>query len=346
MTGPWTKRAFLHLARALGLFAIARRLTAKSVRLLCYHGISIDDQHEFEPLLFMPRKQFEHRLALLAKRRWKVVTLDQALAALESGTVNDAPVVITIDDGWSSTISQAVPALRRAGMPATLYVATQYLASGYEVFDVILQYMFWKSRRATLELRTGIQSLDGEYDLTTDRRAVVLKLLENANRDLDEHGKQCLLKKLAEALALDFDGITSNDRFRLMSANDGEGLSGLGVDLQLHTHRHHLPNSNLQDMRVEIEDNRKILEAIKKGPCNHFCYPSGDYASQHPSWLASCGVQSATTCEPGFADSASNRLLLPRILDRSQWSDIEFEAVLSGFTALLSRLRSTVFGRG
>ena len=149
-----------------------------------------------------------------------------------------------------------------------------------------------------------------------------------------------LLAKLAEALALDFDAITSEDRFRLMSADDGKGLFDRGVDIQLHTHRHHLPKSNLQDVRVEIEDNRKILESIKNGPCKHFCYPSGDYDSQHPSWLASCGVLSATTCEAGLADSASNRMLLPRILDRSQWSDIEFEAVLSGFTALHSRIRN------
>ena len=342
MTGRWTKRAILHLARAVGLFALARRLTARSVRILCYHGISIDDQHEFEPLLFMPREQFVRRLALLAEKRWKVVTLDQALVALERDTVNDAPVVITIDDGWSSTIRHAVPALQNAGLPATLYVATQYLASGNDVFDVTFQYMFWKSRRTVLELGTGVQSLDGVYDLTTDRSAVKLKLLAIANRDLDEHGKQNLLPKLAGALGLDFNAITSEDRFRLMSADDGKGLWDRGVDIQLHTHRHHLPKSNLQDMRTEIEDNRKILEAIKNRPCNHFCYPSGDYDSQHPSWLASCGVQSATTCEPGLADSASNKLLLPRILDRSQWSDIEFEAVLSGFTALHKRIWGAV----
>ncbi len=273
-----------------------------------------------------------------------MVTLDQALMALEHGTVNDAPVVITIDDGWSSTIRQAVPALQHAGLPATLYVTTHYLACGYEVFDVTFQYMFWKSRCTVLELRTGVKSLDGIYDLTANRDAVRLKLLEIANRDLDEHGKQSLLAKLAEALALDFNAITSKDRFRLMSADDGKGLLDRGVDLQLHTHRHHLPKSSLQDMRVEIDDNRKILEAIKNHPCNHFCYPSGDYDAQHPSWLASCGVQSATTCEPGLADSASNRLLLPRILDRSNWSDIEFEAVLSGFTELPKRIRSAILG--
>ncbi len=137
--------------------------------------------------------------------------------------MNDAPVVITIDDGWSSTIRHAVPALQRAGMPSTLYVTTHYVTCQYEVFDVTLQYMLWKSRRTVFELKMGVQSLDGVYDLGTNRDAVRLKLLDIANRDLDEHGKQHLLEKLADALALDFDDVTSESRFRLMSVDDGMG---------------------------------------------------------------------------------------------------------------------------
>ena len=292
----------------------------------------------------MRLEQFVRRLDVLAKGRWRVVTLEEALLELDRDTVKDAPVVITIDDGWSSTISGAVPALQRARMPATLYVTTHYVTCRYDVFDVTCQYMLWKSRRTVFELRMGVQSLDGVYDLGTNRNAVRLKLLEIANRDLDEHGKQHLLTKLAEALALDFHEVTSQNRFRLMSADDGQGLLDLGVDIQLHSHRHNLPKSNLEDMRVEVEENRRILEAIKNRPCNHFCYPSGDYDLRHPNWLASCGVKSATTCEPGLADKASDAFLLPRILDSDHLSDIEFEALLSGFNALYQRIRGAVLG--
>ena len=295
-------------------------------------------------MLFMRLNQFVRRLTVLAKGSWRVITLEQALLELDRGTVKDAPVVITIDDGWSSTIRDAVPALHRARMPATLYVTTHYVTCQYDVFDVTCQYMLWKSRRTVFDLRMGVKSLDGIYDLGANRNAVRLKLLEIANRDLDEHGKQYLLTKLAEALGLDFHEVTTQNRFRLMSADDGQGLLDLGVDIQLHTHRHNLPKSNLEDMRVEVEDNRKILEAIKNHPCNHFCYPSGDYDLQHPDWLASCSVESATTCEPGLADNASDTFLLPRILDSDLLSDIEFEAALSGFTALCRRIRGAVLG--
>ena len=265
-------------------------------------------------------------------------------ADLGSGTVKDAPVVITIDDGWSSTIRHAVPALQRARMPSTLYVTTHYVTCQYDVFDVTFQYMLWKSRRTVFELQMGVQSLDGVYDLSANRDAVRLKLLEIANRDLDEHGKQHLLEKLADALALDFDDVTSQNRFRLMSVDDGTGcwisvwiFSFTRIDI---TYRSRI----FEAMRIEIDDNRKVLEAIKNHSCNHLCYPSGDYDLRHPNWLATCGVQSATTCELGLADKASDTFLLPRILDRDHWSDIEFEAAISGFTTVYDRIRGAVLG--
>ena len=127
-----------------------------------------------------------------------------------------------------------------------------------------------------------------------------------------------------------------------MSVDDGRGLLDLGVDIQLHSHLHNLPKSNFEDMRVEVEHNRKVLEAIKNRPCNHFCYPSGNYDLRHPNWLASCGVKSATTCELGLANETSDTFLLPRIMDSDHLSDIEFEAALSGFTALYHRISGPV----
>ena len=46
---------------------------------------------------------------------------------------------------------------------------------------------------------------------------------------------------------------------------------------------------------------------------------------------------SATTCDPGLATSSSNPLLLPRIVDQSACSSLEFESWLVGLGALLPR---------
>lgn len=43
------KLSALRTMKALGLFALSRRLTKHKLRILCYHGISVADEHLFRP---------------------------------------------------------------------------------------------------------------------------------------------------------------------------------------------------------------------------------------------------------------------------------------------------------
>ena len=71
----------------------------------------------------------------------------------------------------------------------------------------------------------------------------------------------------------------------------------------------------------------------------HFCYPSGVYEEQFLTWLEEENVVSATTCDMGLASSRSNKLLLPRVVDVSRRTPIEFESWLSGLGDLLALRR-------
>jgi peptidoglycan/xylan/chitin deacetylase (PgdA/CDA1 family) len=113
-------------------------------------------------------------------------------------------------------------------------------------------------------------------------------------------------------------------------------LSAKGIDFQLHTHRHRTPDDE-ELFRKEIRDNHKRLREITGQDARHFCYPSGVYKMQNLPWLAQEGVASATTCEPYLTSTASKALLLPRLVDTTFKSAIEFEAWLSGLGSLLAR---------
>ena len=87
-------------------------------------------------------------------------------------------------------------------------------------------------------------------------------------------------------------------------------------------------------------ENDEILEPIAGSPREHFCYPSGRYELSQLPWLEKLGVRSATTVEPGFCYPGTSKMMMPRILDSEDLSDIEFEAELCGFIELTRRLRS------
>jgi len=64
----------LLLARFLGFFRLARRITNKKLRILCFHGISQSDEHLFRPM-FITEETFLARLSFLHKEEYPVAHL-------------------------------------------------------------------------------------------------------------------------------------------------------------------------------------------------------------------------------------------------------------------------------
>src|SRR3974390_1442057 len=107
-----------------------------------------------------------------------------------------------------------------------------------------------------------------------------------------------------------------------------------GLDVQYHTHRHRgyrRGDLTLQD----LEDNRRRITAVTGVEPKHFCYPGGFYIPEYIEQLRGSGIVSGTTCKSGLCTRSGDPLLLPRLLDSENLTDIEFRAWLDGVGALL-----------
>src|SRR3990172_1696242 len=113
------KRFLLYVCKWAGLFAVARRMTRHQLRILCYHGFSLDDEHLFRPNLFMTGDLFDKRLDYLRRHGYRVLDLQDAVERLGRGKLPPDAVVITIDDGFYSVFKVALPLLKKYGMTAT-----------------------------------------------------------------------------------------------------------------------------------------------------------------------------------------------------------------------------------
>jgi len=330
----------LHLARGFGLFSLARALTSDRLRILCYHGIALDDESEFQPMLFMRSVTFADRLDRLLRSGYPVLPLAEALDQLGRGRLPDAAVVITIDDGWYGTLSEMAPALEQRGLKATLYLATYYVEKQTQVFNVAASYALWRARSETLELRAVDPGLEGKLDLADPgHRSSAFQALRSRADGLDSAaGRQALLEQLYRVLGLDFERIREKRLFAFMTPAEAATLPARGIDLQLHTHRHRFPGRNPTALADEIEDNRAALARIGTGPFRHLCYPSGEYDRTAFPQLAELDVVSATTTLPGMNRTTTSPLELRRFLDSEACSAIRFEAEVSGFLELLRGL--------
>ena len=325
------------LLKCTAIFALSRYLTRDRLRILCYHGISIGDEHDYSPILFMRQSTFARRMRMLAASGWRIVDLDTAVLELTQGRLKKNTIAVTIDDGWLSTFTHAVPVLRNYEIPATLYVTTYYCDKNADVFNVAVYYMLWKTQRASAKLSTGCKELDGEYDLRGDKYSVGTRWIEIAETEMDWQQRQGLLPVIADALGMRSEDVFHGQRFRMMSSDQVTDASRLGIDIQLHTHRHRLPAASVDAMESEVSDNKRLLDVWAKKDCRHFCYPSGRYTVDHPLWLANMGLSSSTTCDPGTNEPGMDPHRLRRILDRETWSEIELEAAMSGYSDVLNK---------
>ena len=333
--------AVLYLARLLGLFAAAQYLTRKRLRILCYHGFSLGDEHEVLPHVFMRREVFERRMQILKRRRLPVIPLDEAVRKLQAGEIRNAETVITFDDGWLSNLTVAAPILDGLHFPACVYVTTGHLAAGPEVFNVILYYMLVRSRGRTLVLDGLDPGIDGSYAIEDDPVALKDRLAAAAERAFpDLSDQQRLLRPIARALGFELDELLAGGRFQLLRRSEIGALHERGFDIQLHTHTHRLPEDSFETVADEITRNRQALTALLGTTPSHFCYPSGRYYPQHLEWLKKLSITSATTCDPGMNDSRTGVLRLRRYLDSDRGSDLVFEAEVCGLRELLRITRS------
>lgn len=339
------RHKILSIVKALGGFSIAQALTKQGLQVLCYHGISLSDEHYFQPKLFMHEGTFRERMAYLEKHGHVVLPLGEALTQMNQKTLPPKALVITFDDGWLGIGTKAMPLLKKYGFPSTLYVTTKDVLNETPVFDVALRYLLWKSRNKTIDLSSiGLNS--NPIDLNTrEERERAAYFISEISENYDDHSKQAMLTQLTKKLGVDLSSDEDMPLFRLMTMEQLAQLPSGGMDLQLHTHCHRLPRDNQKDMENEITTNRTVLERIVSGPLRHLCYPSGKFHPLQFPWLEELGIESATTCLSGFNYPSTERLALRRFLDGENITQLEFEAELSGFLELMRKLRQILQGK-
>ena len=331
------RTAVLHVCRGAGVHAVVRDSRWRQQRLLVigYHGVSIDDEHVWDPELFLSLSSFEARLNMIQQGGYTVLPLDEALSLLKQHALPPKSVVLTFDDGYYNFYSRAYPALRGRGFPSTVYLTTYYSEFNRPIYNLGISYLLWKAGARAWHPR-DVGGFTGDFTLPGMRWDAWLALVRHADREeLTGAQKDALLGEVAESLDVDLAEVRERRLLQLMNPEEVTELARAGVDFQLHTHRHRTPKDEAFLQRDLLDNEIRIARCTGTKP-EHFCYPNGRVHDTLSACLQQRNVRSATTCVSGLATSDTPLLAVPRFIDTMVISPLTFEGWLTGVQSWVS----------
>jgi peptidoglycan/xylan/chitin deacetylase (PgdA/CDA1 family) len=271
----------------------------------------------------------------LVKRLFTPLPLSEAVSRLREGTLPPRALCITFDDGYADNATVALPMLREAGVPATFFVATEYLGGGMMFNDRIIETV----RR----LPSGTHDLDelalGRHDLNgAESRVAAYTAIIRQAKYLPQEEREALSHRLAERIAepLPADLMMQPDQVR--------ELRGAGMDIGGHTATHPIL-TRLKDSEAlrEMRHGREVLEEILNEPITLFAYPNGkpgqDYDARHVAMAREEGFQAAVSTAWGVSGRRADFFQLPRF---TPWDQTPLRFAIRLARNLLNRNPRTV----
>jgi peptidoglycan/xylan/chitin deacetylase (PgdA/CDA1 family) len=283
---------------ASGAPARGRRRVRGDTLVLAYHNIVPDDTPAFgDRSLHLPLGRFRRQLAMLATTH-DLVELD----ALDHPSGDGRPrAAITFDDAYAGALRFGVPALRDAGVPATIFVAPGILGRDAMWWDLLADPI---GGLDTAVRTHALETLRGEHEaILAWARAGGLPLAEPA-----PHARIGDAEELAAALATP------------------------GITLGLHTWSHpNLARLDEDEAREEIGRSGDWLATHAPHARPWLAFPYGQYAPPALRAAASLGLTRAFRIEGGWMRAAgAPPLESPRLNVPAGLSERGFLLRLSG----------------
>lgn len=327
----------------LGLPGAIPYLFPNALTVLNYHRI--DDPHRsgFDTLrinVSATPAGFERQMDYL-QRHYNVVTCWR-LAAWLRGEADLPPraAIITFDDGYRDNLIHAFPVLKARGLPAVIFLATDYIESDTPFYWDFAAYCFFHSPKAQADLPVlGVRSWGNE-----EARERVLREWIEAVKRIPETEKQRAVAALESALDVfvpqgTFSGLHLTwDEVRELRRN--------GIEFGAHTASHPiLTRIPLAQARMEVEKSKARIEEEIGERVISFAYPNGgeaDFSPEVMDAVGACGIEVAFSLLSGptaYTTVKRQPLAVRRIFLSYQDTYTRFVLKISGVTRAAEAIR-------
>lgn len=252
-----------------------------------------------------------------------VLPLDLAARQLQDRTLPKRAVAITFDDGYADNRTQAQPILARHGLPATFFVATDFLDGGRMWNDTVIESVRL-CHAPQLDLRS-IAKPDGRGNLglhsiasPAEKRSAIGAIIGQI-KYLPVVQRHALTTQIANCAHIQ---APTN---LMMTSQQVREMRQAGMQIGAHTRTHPiLAKLNADTARSEIAESRRHLEQVLGERVGLFAYPNGkpgtDYSPESVQIVRDLGFDAAVSTTWGASRTGTDPFQIPRFTpwDRSK----------------------------
>src|SRR5262245_6531095 len=164
------KQSLLNLMRVSGAFGLMRMVSRRQALILTYHHFSAD---EYDDDGKTPARVFAEQLEYLTAH-YDVLPLSRIVERITAREPFPSGLAaVTIDDGYRDAYEVAYPLLRRYGVPASLFVVTEFADRRAWIWTDKARFLSQQAPRQKLRTKLGAIELRLELTAAAQRRDAV-----------------------------------------------------------------------------------------------------------------------------------------------------------------------------
>ncbi len=275
--------------------------------ILAYHRIGTEGAPLYSAL---PQVAFAEQMRFL-RQHYRILSVKQMLEELQDENAQGQAVVITFDDGYAGTFTDAFPILQAYKIPATVYLTAEAVETGeLSWYDKI----FLQFQRADTNLTLD---LGAPRTFTLDTYGARLRAAETVItylRTLADDERQRWCARFEKLVPLNVD----TARGAMLTWDDARTMSDAGISFGAHTMTHPVVSRLLPDrLQEEIAGSRNLIEERLNRTVDEFAFPFGksrDCGTAAAEVLKQLGFVAAVTTIVGMNRPGDNLYRLRRVV--------------------------------
>lgn len=293
-------RKCLYFSGALGLYHRLRN--ADSLTVVMFHRTLRRDDPRWascDPDYTLGEDLFVASLAFF-RRHYRVVSLQEVLRARRDGTgLPPRALLVSFDDGWLDNVDYALPALRRAGLPAVMFVAADAVGARQPFYQeqIVAAWRLGKLSEEALAVSVATHAGEEHGGERPARTGIAgLRRLIAQLETMPSASRRAVLERHADVL---------NDSVQhMVDIDDLARLRAGGIELGLHG-KSHVAMTRAEDLANELGGAREAmatmlspLEGLACDACATMSFPHGAFDAGIAAQAREAGYELLFTSVP------------------------------------------------